>query len=261
MKNRVLLAFVLVAALVFPTFLGIANAESTTQNMAYPIQTTKTWDGKWTSATEWVDAMPSNFGSNAAFREGYEFLMVGDAYQILEDIIIETWDNTNDAGDYYQIGIDTAFPSSDTSPKATQWMVTVTGHGSTATVTWAKGDGTTWVATAAPTTFKWGEASATSPTTATAHYALEFQFDKSATTPEIGLYIAYYDAHTGGYGLQAWPAASAKNAAANWGDIPYSMDPIPEGFNVGIILALTSIAVIAGAIVIKRAPLSKLITA
>jgi len=257
MKKTAIIAIILMAALVLPT-IGIVSAESTTSNMAYPIQTAKTWDGKWTTATEWVDAMPSNFGSNAAFRQGYEFTMVGDAYQILEDIIIETWDNTNDAGDYYQIGIDTAFPSTDTSPKATQYMVNVTGHGSTAVASWFKGDGTTWVTTAAPFTFKWNETSATSPTTAAAHYALEFQFDKSSTTPEIGLYIAYYDAHAGGYGLQAWPAANAKNAAANWGDIPYSMDAIPEGFNVGIILALTSVAVIAGAVLIRKHNLPKL---
>jgi len=259
-KKGVIIAIILMAALVLPT-IGIVSAESTISNMAYPIQTTKTWDGKWTSATEWVDAMPSNFGSNAAFRQGYEFTMVGDAFQVLEDIIIETWDNTNDAGDFYQIGVDTAFPSTDTTPKATQYMINVTGHGSSAVLTWFKGDGTNWVATAAPTTFKFSENSTTSPTTAATHYCLELQFDKTFTTPEIGLYIAYYDAHVGGYGLQAWPSATTKNAAAGWGDIPYSMDPIPEGFNVGIILALTSVAVIASAIIIKRAPLSKFVTA
>jgi hypothetical protein len=258
-KKGVIIAIILMAALVLPT-IGIVSAESTISNMAYPIQTTKTWDGKWTTATEWVDAMPSNFGSNAAFRQGYEFTMVGDAYQILEDIIIETWDNTNDAGDYYQIGVDTAFPSTDTTPKATQYMINVTGHGSSAVLTWFKGDGTNWVTTAAPTTFKWNETSATSPTTAAAHYALEFQFDKTTLTqPEIGLYIAYYDAHAGGYGLQAWPSATTKNAAAGWGDIPYDMNPIPEGFNVGILLALTSVAVIAGAVLIRKHNLPKLV--
>jgi hypothetical protein len=229
--------------------------------MAYPIQTTKTWDGKWTSPTEWLDAMPSNFGTNAAFRQGYEFIS-GDTFVILEDIIIETWDNTNDAGDYYQIGIDCAFPSTDTAPQATQYMINVTGHGSSAALSWFKGNGATWIATTAPTTFKWNETSGTSPTTATTHYSLELQFDKTTLTqPEIGLYIAYYDAHTGGYGLQQWPAAASKNAAATWGDIPYSMDPIPEGFNIGIILALTSVAVIAGAVVIKRTAIPKYVTA
>jgi hypothetical protein len=259
-KKGVIIAIVLMAALVLPT-IGIVCAESTISNMAYPIQTAKTWDGKWSTATEWVDAMPSNFGSNAAFREGYEFIS-GDAFVVLQDIMIETWDNTNDAGDFYQIGVDAAFPSTDTTPKATQYMINVTGHGSSAVLTWFKGDGTNWVTTAAPTTYKFAENSTTSPTTAATHYCLELQFDKTTLTqPEIGLYIAYYDAHAGGYGLQAWPSTTTKNAAAGWGDIPYSMDPIPEGFNVGIILALTSVAVIAGAIIIKRAPLSKFVTA
>jgi hypothetical protein len=258
LKKTAIIAIIVMAALVLPT-IGIVSAESTTSNMAYPIQTAKTWDGKWTTSTEWVDAMPSNFGQNAAFRQGYEFIS-GDTFIILEDIMIETWDNTNDAGDFYQIGVDTAFPSTDTTPKATQYMINVTGHGSSAVLTWFKGDGTNWVTTTAPTTYKFSENSTTSPTTAATHYCLELQFDKTFTTAEIGLYIAYNDAHAGGYGYQAWPSATTKNAAAGWGDIPYSMEAIPEGFNIGIILAVSSVAVIAGAVLIRKHNLPKLTT-
>jgi len=256
-----MLAFVIMIALFLPTFAGTAKAFQTGYvNTAYPLQNAVTYDGKWTNTNEWVDAMPSNFGTNAAWREKYELLSSGTTFTVYDDLIIETWDNTNDAGDYYQICIDSTATGGST-PLTSDYIINITGHSPTATVQWYQGTGTAWTTCAAPTTITWGESLApASPTTTFPHYTLEMQIDKTFTTPELGMRVAYYDAHAGGYGLQAWPPTSA-DVPSNWGDIPYDMNPIPESLNLGFIIALSSVAIIAGSVILqKRSKIAKFAT-
>jgi len=238
--------------------IGTASAFQTGySNLSYWLANAVTWDGKWTSATEWVDAMPSNFGTNAAFREKFDLVTEGETYIVFYDTIIESWDNTNDAGDYYEICID-GLMDGGTAPKVDDYKVNIYGHAPTATVQWYKGTGTGWANTTTPAGFVWGEALASSPTTSANHYSAELKVPKSGigAGAEIWVRVAYYDAHAGGYGLQAWPPTSANTPDA-WGDIPYTTEAIPEGFNFGILAVLSSIAVVAGAICIRKMAVPK----
>lgn len=246
--------------LVFLVFAGtVEAAQEGYSSLCYAQVNAVTYDGKWTNPTEWTDTGPTNFGSNAAMRQKYQLVSDGGSFVVSECIILETWDNTNDAGDYYEVCID-ATMNGGAAPQEDDYRIVITGHGSTATVTWYKGNGAGWAtisAIAGALTF--AEALDTSPTTAAQHYACEMRLDKTSfgMGPQFWMRVAYYDAHAGGYGLQAWPPTSANTPAA-WGDIPYTSEAIPEGFGVGLIVMLSSIAIVAGAICTRnRAVISK----
>ena len=248
-------------ALCFLMFAGTAKAyQAGYSNLSYTSANPVTIDGKWTTTTEWVDATPSNFGQNAAMREKFEFVTNSDgSFSVFEDIIIETWDNTNDTGDYFQVCID-GLGDGASAPAADDYRIDIYGQ-STTNVTWYQGTGTAWKTIAAPaaTSLQYSIALATSPTTSAPHYSCEMKIDKTSlgTNPEIGIRVAEYDAHAGGYGLQAWPPTSRDSPGA-WGDIPYSMDAIPESLNLGLIIALSSVAIVAGSVIFGKRTLTKL---
>ena len=77
--------------------------------------------------------------------------------------------------------------------------------------------------------------------------------------------VAVYDAHSGGYGLQQWPASSTPTSPSGWEYIDYQSNanpnpdplPVPESLNIGLIMVLSVVAVAAGAVILnKRSRLS-----
>jgi len=258
------------------TLAGTATAyNSSFTHICYAADPAPTINGQYT-AGEWGSGASVPFGTNGVFRTCWTMSPVTYA-----SFVVETWDTTNDPGDYFEICFDstatgtTTEPNGGTAPQTDDFKIVITGHDSP-TIQWYKGTGTAWAAIATPTAFsdvavfQQAQSLSASSMYATPHYIWEMHIDKTNTVA-LGIvlmgynwaqYIAYYDAHTGGYGLQSWPPSPAADTNPNsWGYVPYSMDAAPEGFNVGIILALTSVAVIAGALIIKRAPISKYVTA
>ena len=65
-----------------------------------------TWDGKWTTNTEWLDAGPITTSANISFNRMIVWENSSGISKIWENILNETSDNTLDSGDYWEICVD-----------------------------------------------------------------------------------------------------------------------------------------------------------
>jgi hypothetical protein len=229
------------------------------EHILYAGDVPPTVDGTYGISDEWVVSGTQTFGTNGIFRD----------YWVMDPnllcLLIETADNTNDAGDYWVVCWDSTDdggatePDGGPSPKTNDYKLVVTGHGASATVQWFKGTGTAWSTT--PSTPAEGvleEAQQLAPYTpkiGTPHYVLEMAISKMDTSmgaPLMGYtwatYIAYYDESTAT--LQSWPPAPASaDVPDSWGYVTYDMGAnptpdVPEGITIGIMLSLSTLAVI-----------------
>ncbi len=224
----------------------------------YTGSTMPTLDGKYTTADEYSSGASLGFGTNAVFRDFW-----ATSGNVFENFILETMDTTNDAGDFYEICYDSN-ADGGAAPKTDDFKIVITGHGSSATVAWYRGTDTAWAATTGPTTafFDFKESLDTSPTNSTPHYMVEVKVDKQDTTAfgitvlgmNFAMRISYSDAAAGGNGVQTWPPASTSNSPDGWGYVPYSMDAVPESLSLGVILSLSTIAIISGAVLLNKRP-------
>lgn len=234
--------------------------------------TSPTINGQYTTGEEWGSALTTSFGTNGQFKTQWTL-----SPAVYACFLIETLDNTNDAGDYWVITLDSTTdggetpPNGGTAPQTDDFKIVITGHDSP-TVQWYKGTGTAWT-TITPTgfndvaVFQVAQSLSASPMSSTPHYILEMHIDKT-NTAGLGIvpmgynwaqYIAYYDAHAGGYGLQSWPPSPASDTNPNsWGYVPYSMEAVPESLSVAIVIALSSVAVIAGSVLLRKRSITKL---
>jgi hypothetical protein len=195
------------------------------------------------------------------FRDKWVFEMVGDAFTIQQYTLIENLaDTTTDTGDYAEICIDSNMDGG-TTPKTDDYRILLTPT----TATWYKGTGTAWASMATPSSFRWATSVNTSFSSGPAHRIYEFQFEKSGlgiggSTGYVWYRFATYDASNPSAGIAAWPTATSANSANvpdDWGYMDWSMDPVPEGFNFGIIVLLSSVAVVAGALGLRRLSIKK----
>jgi hypothetical protein len=229
---------------------------------------TPTIDGQYAIGDEWGGSLATTFGTNGIFRN--EWLMATNVY---ENLLIETADATNDAEDYWEICYD-GNAGGGATPQTDDYRIVVTGHGATATVTWYQGTGTGWNAITTPpaTSFTQAQSLSSSPRISEPHYILEMTVWKNSA--ELGgtfiidqyfaMRVAYYDAHADGNGLQAWPPAPAtRDAPDGWGYVTYvygEQNPnpdVPEGFGVGVVLTSSSVAIVAGAVLLRKRPISQ----
>jgi hypothetical protein len=232
----------------------------------YAASNPPTIDGTYAQGDEWVASGTQTFGTNGIFRD--QWTMSPN----LACLLIETADGTNDAGDYWVVCYDstetgtTTEPDGGPKPTAFDYKLVVTGHGATAAVQWYKGTGTGWTS-AGSATGGLTQAQTLSPYTpkiGTPHYVLELAIDKADTSlgsVPMGYnwanYIAYYDAHDGGYGLQQWPPAPASaDVPDSWGYITYDMaanptPDVPESISIIAMLAVSSVAV-AGVVLLRK---------
>jgi hypothetical protein len=254
--KKIIAIFVCIFTFSILALAGNAAAYNTAfQQTDYMGSTAPTLDGKYTSPTEYSAGASLGFGTNAVFRD----LWVSSG-SVFENFIFETMDTTNDPTDTYTICYDGNADGGST-PKTDDFKIVITGHGSTATIAWFKGTGTAWAAAATPSAaisdFK--ESLATSPTSSTPHYMVEMKVDKQDTTAfgatiigmNFAMRLAYTDASTST--TQAWPTAPATaDNPESWGYVPYSMDAVPESLTLGLVLALSSVAVVAGVVLIKK---------
>lgn len=231
-----------------------------------------TINGQYTTGEEWGSALTTSFGTNGQFKT--QWCMSPSVYA---SFLIETTDATNDAGDYWVVCLDATEdgaltePDGGSAPKTNDFKLVITGHDSP-TVQWYKGTGTAWTPIT-PTgfsdvlIFQQAQSLSASPMSSTPHYIWEMHIDKT-NTAGLGItpmgynwaqYIAYYDAHAGGAGLQSWPPAPATDTNPNsWGYVPYSMDAVPEGLSIVLVVALSSVAVIAGSVLLRKRAISRI---
>jgi hypothetical protein len=265
--KKLICSVICIVALVLFSIAGNATAYMTGySHTCYAVQNAVTIDGKWTASTEWTDGLATSFGTTASFRDKWQMDSGASTTTVYEYILIETTDNTNDASDYYQICFDGS-ADGGTAPQTDDFRVDITGHGSTATMTWYKGTGSGWSTITAPSTavFQYAEALDTSPTTSTSHYMLEIKMEKTSTTlggsqivsATFCMRVAVNDASAGASALQSWPPGN-RDVPNDYGNIPYDSNALPESLSVGLVLALSAVAVIGGAVLLRKKPLAHL---
>jgi hypothetical protein len=210
-------------------------------------------DGDWDPTTCWFE----NITSDAAFSNyAYKMATTDPLYMAW---IIEFPDNTDDAGDTWQIclqGGDGSSVAGGSAPDADCNKIEVVGH---STLTVYVGDGSGWVtmtgadvvwAESQQTTTIWGEP-------AEEHYVLEIKADKTTlgawgqSQPPQALRVAMYDASNATQGWIAWPPTDA-DVPEEWGLIASATGTIPEGLSFGVVMVMSTVAVAVGFYITRK---------
>jgi len=209
-------------------------------------------DGTWTTLDEWTDAAEKQLdGSlNATFRLKYE---TDYPSWVNQYYLIEFFDDaTNDTGDYWQICYDSAaelmgIPTGGPTPNTNCDRFDFVGH-TPAGLTIYEGTGTAWAVTTDytwPTDIEIVDTISGSPLDSNPHWIAEIKIEHIhfAIQPEFWIRIAAYDDSNAGAGVQAWPAGSV-DIPDEWGLMNSVQEPIPEGIGLGVVVLLTSVAVL-----------------
>jgi hypothetical protein len=219
------------------------------ERTSWSTQLAPTHDGMWTSEDEWTDGEITVIGEDVAFRSTWE---MGDF--VNTRWIVEFFsDTTDDAEDYWQFCTD-GDQSGGTAPQAGDFKFEITGH---TDLVWYEGDGTGWTeVTLDETEIEWANALSESPTDSTEHWILEFTIPKNGGTVQLGitwnLRVAVYDASNPDAGVLAWPEGSEEDDPSGWGMENYQMANIPEGLSFGVLVLLSSAAVIVASVVLRK---------
>lgn len=192
----------------------------TSKHTSYLTDLNVTWDGKWTHYYEWLDAGPYSTVKNFSFRDKMYFGWVNSSVgSVWEGILIETDDNTTDSSDYWEICIDTLGDGGN-APQIDDFKIDITGH---TNVTWYRGNGTTWLPSAVPSSelFMWFNSVSTSPSNNATHWICEVGLERVGLSISLEFYmrVSVFDGHDGGLGLQSWPPESSADVANDWGYI------------------------------------------
>jgi hypothetical protein len=153
-------------------------------------------------------------------------------------------DNTNDTGDFIQICYDSSLDGG-AAPQTDDYLVNYTGH---KTVNVYVGTGTGW----APATIDVvvaGKISASS-WSATPHWIIEISIQNE--WEDTGDRVAAYDASTGK--TLMWPPYSDANVPNDYGYSVLSYESVPEGLTLGVMLLLSTVAVIVGTRYFRKRP-------
>ena len=247
--------FVVFAIVMLFSLLLLANAttkaaEPGYERISYATQVVPTIDGKWTSPTEWTDGDATSIGQGFAFRSTWD---MGDV--VTTRFVVEFFsDTTNDTGDYWQMCFD-GDQSGGNAPQTGDYKFEITGH---TNLVWYQGNGTGWTQmTVGAGEIEWANSISDSPTNSTPHWILEFNKPKNAGTIQLGIYwnfrLAMYDASNPSAGVKAWPPTSA-DVPNGWGIESYSSDPIPENLSLGVVVLLSSAAVLVGSYYLRKRP-------
>jgi hypothetical protein len=180
---------------------------------------------------------------------------MGGTPNIADQWLIEVLgDTTDNAGDVFTFCFD-GQTDGGTAPKTDDVKIEITGHAG-GTIKAYRGTGTTWTPDAAiviGTNVIIGTSIAASPASATPHWIIEMKFDKTGAIAGTGITscvrLQTYDASVGGAGTLMWPPMSTTDAPDSYGylDADISGGTIPEGLTVGIMVLVSTVAVIVGA--------------
>jgi len=265
MKQSVLVALsiIVLCGLILPT--AIVNAyysgyETTNfQAIETPVE-----DGTWTADNEWVDAMtPPNLPANFHWRQKWTY-----PSNIIEHFLIEIFDdNTNNAGDYFQLCVD-CNGNGGTAPQSDDIRIDWVGHNVDG-LTVYQGNGSGWVEF---TNFTWdvdiyiAESVSSSPLNSNPHWIIELRMDRSKPEFDVSgsgyapwIRLAVYDESNSAAGEQAWPPTS-RDVPNDWGLETGTTEPIPESLTFVTLAVLSSVAIVVSGYFLRKRPKTKIPT-
>lgn len=235
-------------------FAGTVNAAKAGYGFTISTGSTPTFDGAVSPASEWDDSYKDWLYngwtmSNSFFRDKW---LGAPTEGWLIEILTDT---TNNAGDNFQFSVDT-LQDGGTAPQTDDFLINVTGHG---TVAVFQGTGTGWGPSSAVVTTDYIVSTliAASPASATPHWIIELFLNKAgafAMQLNNNMRMAAYDASTGQTVM--WPPYSSANQPNTYGTgtTDFSMVPIPEGLAIGVMVLLSSVAVIVSIRYFRKHP-------
>ena len=218
----------------------------------YPTVVTPIIDGTWTSPDEWTDGAQTNITDNVNFRSTWT-MVSSDPIVVTSNFIVEILnDNTDDAGDYWQICID-GNVDGGTAPQSDDFKIDIIGH---TDITVYQGTGTGWTeVTPAEGDITYANSISESPTSSTPHWIAEFTFLKTSGVIQMGaewaLRVAVYDESNSVAGVQAWPP-TPEDVPNRYGLNTYVSEPIPENLSFIVLALLSSVAIVVTTLVFRK---------
>jgi len=266
MKRSILVAFAMVAACILSLQTCLASAQTYLLTNYLGPTGGVTVDGKWTSASEWTDAMTApSLPSSILFREKWEY---PGTTNIVEYVLVEFYtDNTNTTGDFFQYCLD-PLANGGSAPQADDVLINYTGHNRSG-LTLYKGNGTGW---ARWTGWTYGtdvaiaDSRTGSQMNATSHWIIELMMDRSnpnfdtsgaSTAYQPLIRVAVYDQNNTSQGVQSWPPSTSQNAPSTWGTESGQYAAIPESLTILPITLISFIAVAVSIYFFHRKPRAK----
>jgi len=211
-----------------------------------------TIDGEWNPDEEWTDGGDvTTIGEDVSFTSTWDFVSMEEVYtRWLVEFLSDT---TDDDEDYWELCFD-GDQSGGSAPQEGDFKFVITGH---TDLVWYEGDGTGWTEKELDESeMDWASSLSASPTDSTPHQILEFQTNKHGGTWQLGITwnvrVAAYDASNPDAGVLAWPEGSDANDPSGWGIENYTSETIPEGLSFGVLVLLSSAAVIGATVVLRK---------
>jgi hypothetical protein len=213
-----------------------------------------TLDGNWATG-EWEDSWIEwlNYSANG---ERFCYKASG-AIGYAPEILIDSADNTTDAGDIWQICFDGGVDGT-TAPEDSDNKIEIIGH---TTLKVYVGNGTGWVETSTSSVTWFDSLTIHAAPLDFEHWCVEIIVDKAslnawgANPPPIGFRVAMYDATNATW--LAWPPASDPDIPDSWGQIVGGAETIPESLSLGAVVLLSSVAVAVGFYFVRKRPKTK----
>ncbi len=208
-----------------------------------------TIDGEWTSDDEWNDGEITTIGEDVAFRSTWDM-----AEDVMTRWVIEFFsDTTDDAEDYWEFCMD-GNADGGSAPQADDFKFVITGN---TDLVWYQGDGTGWTEVSLDASeIEWAASLSESPTNSTPHQILEFQIPKNSGTVLLtivwNMRVGVYDASNSEAGVLAWPEGSDADDPSSYGIENYQFAEIPEGLSLGVLVLLSSAAVVVASVVLRK---------
>jgi hypothetical protein len=209
-----------------------------------------TADGNWATG-EWDDSWIEYVSNGSVTDDRFCYKMDSSTGTYYMSWLFDFSDDTEDAGDIWLLCIN-GWPDADTTPDENCTKIEITGH---TTLTVSQGDGSGWVEDASlADAVIWADNATTVHDVPFdyEHYCLEIQVNKgalgewgaNAPTNGNGFLVAMYDESNPSQGWVSWPPTDPDDPNT-WGLIYTYMETIPEGFSLGLVALLSSIAVAA----------------
>jgi hypothetical protein len=204
-----------------------------------------TIDGQWTDDEEWTDSWVVEVSDN------FNFAYILDYDTMAMSLCVEIFDDdTDDAGDYWQICFDDG-DNGGSTPQTNDFRIDIVGH--TDLVVY-EGNGDSWndiTSDIVEGEIEWANTVSDSPAESTPHWTLEIDIIKTTrmavNPPPCGLRVAVYDASNSEAGVQDWAPDGDVDDPDTWGLVAdYDLTTIPEGLTFGVMALLSSISLLAG---------------
>ena len=217
MKKIAIVFLVFTLSMLFAAGMVMA-VDPTYPTTIYQGKGTSTFDGYWTTSTEWDDAAKPLAMDTASFVFRNKWVMVTTGgFKIFDQYLVEVFgDNTNDAGDYVQICYDSTAVGG-AAPNASDIRIDIVGHNN-ATVKMYIGTGTGWALASNINDTTVAQSLNVSKLGTNPHWITEFRINKM--TNGLGMNnairVAVYDASNPSAGVKAYPPTSQQDVPSSW---------------------------------------------